>query len=182
MALVNSKATGYGGTVASTGAAAGQAGMTGAKGTVAAVTATTVTTPAPVQAPVVPTVYKIGDKGPAGGWIFYDKGNRTDGWRYLEAAPASTERSAVNSYNNPAPIICDQLIVNGFDDWYLPNLDELMRLYASLYLNELDNFKSMPYFSSEMVGFGNQNLKAINFRDGSVSQHKNGQVRAIRRF
>ena len=33
----------------------------------------------------------IGDKGPAGGWIFYDKGSYSDGWRYLEAAPASTE-------------------------------------------------------------------------------------------
>jgi len=34
---------------------------------------------------------KIGGKGPAGGWIFYDKGKYTNGWRYLEAAPASTE-------------------------------------------------------------------------------------------
>ena len=32
--------------------------------------------------------YKIGDTGPAGGIIFYDKGSKTDGWRYLEAAPA----------------------------------------------------------------------------------------------
>ena len=32
--------------------------------------------------------YTIGDTGPAGGIIFYDKGNKTDGWRYLEAAPA----------------------------------------------------------------------------------------------
>lgn len=30
---------------------------------------------------------KIGDRGPAGGWIFYDKGYSSDGWRYLEAAP-----------------------------------------------------------------------------------------------
>lgn len=29
--------------------------------------------------------------GPAGGYIFYDKGSYSDGWRYLEAAPASTE-------------------------------------------------------------------------------------------
>lgn len=31
--------------------------------------------------------YNIGDRGPAGGWIFYDKGNSKGGWRYLEAAP-----------------------------------------------------------------------------------------------
>jgi hypothetical protein len=38
-----------------------------------------------------PLTYTIGDAGPAGGWIFYDKGISSDGWRYLEAAPASTE-------------------------------------------------------------------------------------------
>jgi hypothetical protein len=36
-------------------------------------------------------VYQIGDNGPAGGLIFYDKGSYSDGWRFLEAAPASTE-------------------------------------------------------------------------------------------
>lgn len=35
--------------------------------------------------------YSIGGTGPAGGIIFYDKGSYSDGWRYLEAAPASTE-------------------------------------------------------------------------------------------
>lgn len=32
--------------------------------------------------------YKTGDKGPAGGYVFYDKGDYSGGWRYLEAAPA----------------------------------------------------------------------------------------------
>jgi hypothetical protein len=41
--------------------------------------------------PAAPTAYKIGDTGPAGGLIFYDKGNNSGGWRYLEAAPASTK-------------------------------------------------------------------------------------------
>jgi hypothetical protein len=54
---------------------------------------------AAAQAPAAPatpapTVYKIGDKGPAGGWIFYDKGNNSGGWRYLEAAPRETEFKA----------------------------------------------------------------------------------------
>ena len=32
--------------------------------------------------------YKVGDIGPAGGYIFYDRGYYENGWRYLEAAPA----------------------------------------------------------------------------------------------
>jgi len=33
----------------------------------------------------------IGNTGPAGGIVFYDKGDSADGWRYLEAAPADME-------------------------------------------------------------------------------------------
>jgi len=37
----------------------------------------------------------IGGTGPAGGLIFYDKGLVSDGWRYLEAAPVSTEWTGI---------------------------------------------------------------------------------------
>jgi uncharacterized repeat protein (TIGR02543 family) len=33
--------------------------------------------------------YRVGEVGPAGGYIFYDKGKFSDGWRYLEAASES---------------------------------------------------------------------------------------------
>jgi len=40
--------------------------------------------------------------GPAGGYIFYDKGSYSNGWRYLEAAPASSEFEAPWGLNGVA--------------------------------------------------------------------------------
>ena len=48
-------------------------------------------TPAPASAEPALPAYKIGDTGPTGGLIFYDKGNNSGGWRYLEAGPLDIE-------------------------------------------------------------------------------------------
>ena len=40
---------------------------------------------------IMSAAYKIGSTGPAGGFVFYDKGEFSDGWQYLESAPANTE-------------------------------------------------------------------------------------------
>lgn len=39
------------------------------------------------------TVYEIGDTGPVGGIVFYDKGNYSEGWRYMEVAPLDSNSS-----------------------------------------------------------------------------------------
>lgn len=36
----------------------------------------------------VSKVYYVSEEGPAGGIVYYDKGSYSDGWRYLEMAPA----------------------------------------------------------------------------------------------
>ena len=54
------------------------------------------TAPAQASAPSAPAArtYRVGDTGPAGGLIFFDKGNNSGGWRYLEAAPVEKEFQA----------------------------------------------------------------------------------------
>ncbi len=44
----------------------------------------------------VPVVYEVGATGPAGGFIVYDKGRVSDGWRYIEAAPVGWSGDAAD--------------------------------------------------------------------------------------
>jgi hypothetical protein len=83
-------------------------------------------------------VYKLGDTGPAGGLIFYDKEDYLDGWRYMEAAPADTEKKMawwVQRYLKGVPPTKDLSVGNG-----KINTQELMNLVnenCGIYNNEL---------------------------------------------
>ena len=176
-------------------------------------------TPAPAQSTASQApAYKIGDIGPAGGLIFYDKGNSTGGWRYLEAAPAETEwvtrgsttstgiwnngitrkvgdgkentKIFMNAFQqrgggiNTAAWLCDDLVVNGFDDWFLPSLDEVLYIYNNLFLKGIGEFKNTNYWSSTWDYRGQVYINFSNgYDNGTISYESyRYQVRAIRRF
>ena len=163
--------------------------------------------------------YIVGGAGPAGGIVFYDKGNYNGGWRYLEAAPAdlrvvlgtpsvdksdpwydlgseeiifgyyrmsydgdnlfvngrgklnegtaigrgkkntellvkamgSSAYSTLHGSDKTAEYaakLCSDLVFNGFDDWFLPSIDELNLMYENLKINGLGGFADKSYWSS----------------------------------
>lgn len=95
--------------------------------------------------------YKVGDTGPAGGIVFYDKGDNSDGWQYLEAAPPEFE---FTSNWNSAKEMCGLLNINGFTGWRLPTKDELSFMYLNLKQKNLGGFSDDSYWSStERSGF-----------------------------
>jgi hypothetical protein len=128
------------------------------------------------SAPAAPA-YNIGDTGPAGGIVFYDKGNNSGGWRYLEAASSDAgsvswatgydvdgtkveigsgkqNTQIIINYmmeagnNAPAAQVCKQYRQGGYSDWFLPSKAELNLMYWNLKQQELGDFGNGKYWSS----------------------------------
>jgi hypothetical protein len=142
--------------------------------------------------------YSLGDSGPADGIIFYDKKEYTNGWRYLEAAPAGTEFNAewgsytyvtgteivvgsgkqntelivaVLKENGKAAQLCANLNVNGHKDWFLPSMEELDLIYKNLKMMGLGSFKDDWYWSSSASDYGSIAAWAQRFSDGSRNDY-----------
>ncbi|GMO34420.1 MAG: hypothetical protein Ta2B_14910 [Termitinemataceae bacterium] len=109
--------------------------------------------------------YAVGDRGPAGGWIFYDKGSYSDGWRYREVAPKEAEFRAIwgphlqhkaefssvktfkeqntnianefktQNISNTAVQLCINLRFGGYSDWYLPGNGDFNDIIENLNLD-----------------------------------------------
>ena len=121
--------------------------------------------------------YVLLDIGPAGGYIFYDKGGYSDGWRYLEAAPSDQSTSAewgcdeisisgadgtavgTGEQNTidieagctipgTAADLCANLSLGGYSDWFLPSKDELNLMYENLKVFGVSDFVDSFYWSS----------------------------------
>ncbi len=80
------------------------------------------------------------------------------------------------STENIAARICDDLIINGLDDWYLPSIDELEKLYLNRVL--IGGFENEGYWSSSQ--FQNLNARVINFESGNRGSTVKDNVRRVR--
>ena len=155
--------------------------------------------------------FAVGDSGPCGGYVFYDKGYYSDGWRYLEAMRYDINASGIvweqqlqagqyrqtgatasdigTGYVNTCTII--QVLGEGdyaayacakySDGWHLPSKDELQLLYHCKSI--IGNFTSYNYWSS--TESTTSKAWCQNFNTGTQStQYKNNtyRVRAIRQF
>ena len=151
--------------------------------------------------------YEVGDTGPAGGIVFYDKGDDSGGWRYLEAwtsdegtcrwktiAYATNTygggigRGYINTYTvltgtqHPAAEVARNATHGGFNDWFLPSRDELNLMYQQREV--IGGFAPVFYWSSTDAGTFWASGKSFGhdrhqYFDSSTAWN---QVRLIRAF
>ncbi|MBN1534839.1 MAG: DUF1566 domain-containing protein [Spirochaetes bacterium] len=155
--------------------------------------------------------YAIGSRGPAGGWIFYDSGSSSGGWRYLEAAPEDQGRAVWgckgktipgaqgaaigDGRKNTASILkhCgdeDTAAVKvsayrggGKNDWFLPSIDELKAMYENLHMKAIGDFIDQCFWSS--TEGGTDSAWAHDFYEGDryrSERDRPSRVRAVRSF
>lgn len=101
--------------------------------------------------------HNVGQTGEGGGEIFFDKGEYSDGWRYMERSyqrywdlgfgcngtSVVTQQEVQSGYANTIAIVnsctensaakfCYNLVLNGKDDWYMPSSGEVKLFTVSL--------------------------------------------------
>lgn len=176
----------------------------------------TATTEGEEEIEVQTVTYAVGDAGPAGGLVFYDKGQYSDGWRYLEIAPPESETSlqwgsfgsALNltsadigegkrnteniaeslrelEMRPQAATYCDGLTIGGFDDWFLPSLEELDLVFWSLAQKDLGLLQKEGYGYWSSTEFDENFAWAQGFSEGIQGKIEKTElflVRAVRAF
>lgn len=122
--------------------------------------------------------WKVGEPGPAGGIIVYDKGFASDGWRYLEIAtedlpgtytaiksarmitsmeagsgPSNTEAllRATKNVSGTAVLACAEYESGGYDDWFLPSKGDWDAVYDTMYSDKRLNTGKNSYWSSSLM-------------------------------
>lgn len=115
---------------------------------------------------------KIGDIGLGGGLVFYIEGNRA-----YECSEVLGERNW-----NEAKTLCSKYRGGGYDDWYLPNKDELNYIYQNL--RKSGKILGNSKFWSSSINY-NGDAWEQRFSDGNCDDYPKTNtlsVRAVRAF
>jgi len=140
-----------------------------------------------------PLTYTVGDTGPAGGLIFYDKGSYSDGLETGATGTAigtgqanTTAIVTIQGAGNYAAQLCNDLTVGGYNDWFLPSKDELDLMYENLHLEGFGDFADALYWSSSEYDAYDANYALVKyFVDGGQgydNKDDTNRVRAVRAF
>jgi len=150
--------------------------------------------------------YAIGDRGPAGGIVFYVKDGGLHG---LEAAPEDQGSASWGCYgtyisgavgtaistgaaNTTAIVagcaepgiaarVASDYSINGFGDWFLPSKDELALLYA--HRTVVGAFAYFDYWSSSQLNGNNAWIQSFTSDSQSLDiKYAAFSVRAVRAF
>jgi hypothetical protein len=87
---------------------------------------------------------------------------------------------------NYAAQICNDLVLSGYNDWFLPSKDELNILYQVMYMKEIGSFLDVSYWSSTEVDSATayaQDFRHYGVQSPYTKSYSPGVfVRAIRAF
>jgi hypothetical protein len=142
-----------------------------------------------------------------GGYIFYIDDTREHGLvcapsdqslnaPWGNSVPAGAAAKVVGTgYKNTADIVlgcpeeviaarlCHDLEMNGYNDWFLPSINELYLMYTNLHLTGSGSFEDQFYWSSTQDNYG---AWVVSFHYGSKSNQNRDKeevrTRAIRAF
>lgn len=90
-----------------------------------------------------------------------------------------------------AAYLCNDLILNGFGDWFLPNIEELKLMYSELHAKKIGFFTNTQYWSSNQIDendaeglffFYGGLLLSKGFPEGMVSKNNQFRVRPVRKY
>jgi len=159
-----------------------------------------------ICSPALP--YEIGERGPAGGIVFYithgglhgleaARADQSAGaaWGCYETEIAGADGTAVGTgaqntvdivvgchVSGIAANIADNYTLNGYDDWFLPSKDELSLLYQQK--DVVGGFTTDYYWSSTEVNNGTALMQQFvgNGFQGGYGKDFTLRVRAVRAF
>jgi len=141
------------------------------------------------QAPEV--VYSVRDIGPAGGYIIYDKGSYSDGWRYLEAASEDLDTTVSWGYwsidipgangaqKGDGKLNTEEIMIyNGTLGYAAADANAYSTIYEGQYFDDwyLPAEDTLSLLYTELAGYGMGNFENIFYWSSTEASMNNDAV------